>query len=411
MKCLICGKEINNGVVCNECREKVTEEMCYRVAQCDYHNPDIEVWQEVIDEMDKPYLFTDFSLELAEYVKGDRIIYTKIACMSKMTKELGIYKKYFGYVKENVDEDSFNDCLSEEENNFVKAMLLYVYMREKNWDKVDRLYKKINLDEKFFEPYRVLAEYYKYIRKYDEAIEIIESAKKIFLGDMDIINNDLKDIIERKNGEKKDWGPSVREEKKEFYYYLEKLGIEHEPLSNDKNNHVNKNDFKPFHRYNGQEIPKGYVAFWITGEYYVKAYEAVELSAIKVHDGRIVDRFHSFVRPNRFPKEYKYVKKEDVMKANPIDIVFKDFLEYVGDDVLASAGFAEQSSLLSILARYTSMKELEHEIFDVVEYGEDISEDFSTYTRSSLLEKYEVSEGESGMEKAEATVKLVEKMR
>ena len=412
MKCLICGKEINDGVVCNECSEKVTEELCYKVAQYDYHNPDNEVWGEVIRQLDEPFKFRGLSLELSDYVDEKRREFVKLQCMNKMnSSKLGIsvYNSDFvlEYAKKNID----NDTLSNEEINLSKAFLLQCYEFKQLWELTEKLSDSIDTDSVFIDTALILSDYYMKLRRYTQAIEILEKAKADFKGDdvQDRISKLIENYKGRENGSKKAYAPQNRDNKIIFYEYLDKCGIEHERLKNPKRK-IKESEFKPFKRYeNG--VPGTYISLWFTAEYYMKADEVVEVSALHVTDGKITDRFQSFIYPINESKNPKYVKKEDFINAPVIRDVFCKLLDFIKDDIVAIAGFETQKVYFSRLARYSLMDHVDNEIFDVVEYGEDISEDFSTYTRSSLLEKYEVSEGESGMEKAEATVKLVEKMR
>ena len=70
-KCLICGKSISEGIVCEECKTKVTEELCQKVAVFDYLNPDNDLWASIAEKLESSYKFREYSLELAGLAPTD----------------------------------------------------------------------------------------------------------------------------------------------------------------------------------------------------------------------------------------------------------------------------------------------------------------------------------------------------
>ena len=414
MRCLICGKEVEDRAVCDVCVPQVTEELCYKVAQYDYKEPNDELWAKVISELDAPYKFRDISLNLAEYISGERKNFVITQCMNLINGDyLGVPKRYRDFVILHESECEQNNSLTIAEKNLVKALLLGCHVSNYSWNLIEDIPDKIQTDDVFLETALILADYYMKICAYEKATAILEEAKGIFLSENDQSRIDfaIADITDRKCGKKKAWRPTKREDIDCFNQYLDKLGVDHINTANNKKEKVKESDFKPFVRYEKEEVPNVYVAVWITSEFYLKVNEAVEINAVRVSEGEIIDRFHTFVRPINKPKNPKYVKEEDYINAPLIKEAFSGFMQFVRNDILAIAGFDEQKRYLSRLARYSMLDHIDNEVFDVVEYGEDVADDFESYTRSTLLEKYGVNEGTTGMEKAEVTMRLVEKMR
>src|SRR6187401_652615 len=63
--------------------------------------------------------------------------------------------------------------------------------------------------------------------------------------------------------------------------------------------------------------------------------EVIEIGAVKFRDGKIVDRWESFVRPNQ-PIPYKVtqltgIKAGDVARAPSIQALTNDFIKFVAD--------------------------------------------------------------------------------
>ena len=414
MRCLSCGRETEGQVVCSGCKSKVTEELCYKVALFNYNEPDNELWGEICSSMETPYGFPELSLCLADETDVNRQVFVKIKCMDLMHNSyIGVAKKYREYVIEQSPECEKMDALTKAEKNLVKSLLLSSLVSNYAWEKIGDLPEEILTDEVYLEPSLILADYYTKIYDYQTSEQLLEHAKTIYMSEQDQAKIDyyLGDCKDRECGKKKAWRPSKRDDIEDFNRYLDLLGVSHGSLSADKRAKIREADFKPFKRCEQAGVPEEYIAVWITSEFYVKANEVVEVSALHVKNGEILERFHSFVRPVNKPKKPIYVKEEDYLNAQNIPEVFSKFLGFVKDDIIAIAGFDEQKRLLSRLARYSIMDHLDNEIFDVVEYGEDMSDDFTTYTRSTLLEKFGIIEGVTGMEKANATVLLLERLR
>lgn len=412
MKCLLCGKE-SKKVLCGSCVDKADEELCYKIISYDYYNSDNDLWKQISEELEKTYLFKDYALEVADLIGGTRSDFIKILCFNKRTSYVGVPKDCREFVLSHADGLLSNDSLDSAEKNMIRSLVLGIYTAEKDWNKSYDLVEKIEFDDRFLEPYLIVADYWIKLRDYETAQNLLHESTTIFtnVNDSQRIYFMLKDCNERQSGAKKPWKPSKAEEIKEYYAFLDEHDIQHDiPGSGGKKNKVNQKDFKPY-QYHSGSIPGTYVALWLTSEFYVKQREVVEINAIRVNAGKEVERFHSFVKPVNTIKSYKYVDPNDLVNAKAIKEVFPEFLSFLGDDVIAIAGVEEQSNYLSRLARYTMMDHIDNPIFDVVAYGEDLSDDFDLYTRDTILEKYGLKEGKNGMEKADVTVKLIEKMR
>lgn len=411
MKCLLCGSE-SESVLCLNCQPNASEDLCYKIIKYDYYNSDNDLWKEISDSLEKTYMFKDYAMDVADYIEGKRSDFVKICCMNKKSSYIGVPKDYREFVLSHVDQLLQNDSLLTEEKNLILSLTFEIYIAQKNWDKADIYKEKIRFDNRFIDPYLIVADYNIKIRQYDYAQALLRSCIDTFNGKENIqsVYQLLEDCTSRKEGIKKPWKPGKAEEITEFYNYLDKLGVEHKKSSYSKKKKILLKDFKPFNYYSGS-IPSKYVAVWFTSEFYVKQREVVEINAIRVRDGKCIDEFHMFVKPVNSLKRIKYVSQEDLESAEPIINVFPRFVDYLGSDIVSIAGVEEQTKYLSRLARYSMMDHFDNEIFDVIAYGEDLSEDFDLYTRETLLEKYGLKEGESGMEKTKVTYYLIEKMR
>ncbi len=412
MKCIICGKQAEK-ILCKVCIENANEELCYKICDYDYYNSDNDLWKELSDGLEKPYLFKNYAFDVADLIGKERSEFIKINIANRKSPYLGVPKDYRDNLLNNEKKLLVNDALNETEKNLIKALVLEVNVSRKNWDKVYSSVDDIKLDKVYVEPYLILADYYTKIRKYEMAKEILEKSKEIFKDNKSVyrINSAIKECDERYSGTKKPWKPGKSEEIREFEAFLDKIGVEYETRKAHKSGAKKKiaeKDFKPYNYFEG-EIPNQYVVLWMTSEFYLKRREIVEINAYRVCNGKIIDDFHSFVKPLNTIRKIENVNPKDIEDAKHIREVFPEFLEYLGDDVIAVAGFVEQKQYLSRLARYSMMDSIENKVFDVVEYGEDVLDD--AFTRESLLRRLGLEEGKTGLEKAKVTMKMVEKIR
>lgn len=417
MKCLLCGAETDK-VLCGKCAKEATEDLCYRIINYNYYNSDNDLWKEVSEGLDKPYMFTDYSLDVAEMIGGKRADFIKVTCMINMSRKasrIGVPKAHREYVLSCAEKLMKNDALTEAEKNLVKALAFEIYVSMKQWDWVYKNRDSFELDNSFIDPYLIKADYNIKIRDYKQAQKILEQCKTVFTDEDSVQRADwyIQDCNSRLNGEKKPWKPKTTDETVEYYEYLDKIGVDHDVPGRGqggKKNKINIKDFKPFNYYE-DNIPRKYVALWITSEFQLKQREAVEINAVRIAAGKIIDEYHSFVKPVSTPKTFQHINPEDLGSALPIKDVFPEFLTYLKDDIVAIAGVEEQKIYLSRLARYSMMDHFDNMIFDVVAYGEELSDDFDLYTRESLLEKHGLKDRDAGMDKAKVTYELIEKMR
>lgn len=64
-----------------------------------------------------------------------------------------------------------------------------------------------------------------------------------------------------------------------------------------------------------------------------RSFEIIEIGAVRVRDGKILDEFQSFVKPQRmsltpFIKELTGIREEDLVDAKPFSEVYKSFSKW-----------------------------------------------------------------------------------
>lgn len=164
-----------------------------------------------------------------------------------------------------------------------------------------------------------------------------------------------------------------------------------------------------------------YCAFWCSEAFSVSAAKSIyQIAALRVRGGETVDTFQSFIKPWDSSKAIKSAAKEAgvsvevIEEAEDVDLVLPRFFAFAGSDILLSTGaLGNQSKLLSRAARYSGMREISNEFFDLLDMAADCSPEFDlgNNTREFLLAHFGIREGCSALEKAQANKELYDKLR
>ena len=122
----------------------------------------------------------------------------------------------------------------------------------------------------------------------------------------------------------------------------------------------------------GQNLDDTYVVFDIETTGLSKEKEMItEIGAVKVADGKIIDRFSTFVNPQR-PISAEITKltgiTDDMVKDAPtIENVLPEFLKFCEDTVLVAHNASFDTGFIRIAAERTGLGELHHTVVDTLE--------------------------------------------
>lgn len=122
----------------------------------------------------------------------------------------------------------------------------------------------------------------------------------------------------------------------------------------------------------GQNLDDTYVVFDIETTGLSKEKEMItEIGAVKVADGKIIDRFSTFVNPQRpISAEIKKLTgiTDDMVKDAPtIENVLPEFLKFCEDTVLVAHNASFDTGFIRIAAERAGLGELHHTIVDTLE--------------------------------------------
>jgi hypothetical protein len=199
-------------------------------------------------------------------------------------------------------------------------------------------------------------------------------------------------------------------------FYDEK-GIPHKRIEN-KPAKVPENEFESIEEC--FDAPENYCAFWCAEAFSISSAKPIyQIAAVKVQAGKITDEFQSFVRPWDTNKASRQSAAKEagvplsiIEGAEDVDQVMVKFFAFVGDMVLVSTGaLGDQAKLLCRAARYTGMKQLPNELYDLLDFASETDSKFAVANRRELLQAFDITEGTDSLGKAKANIALFEALK
>ena len=420
MKCLNCGKEAEN-LLCNDCinlevlGEVFSDLLYYKEDRCE----------------------NEYFKEFAKSFDDAKAIQAVIPDVLKLFDEDDVeyyWCKYYGYAK---DESFEERTIAYLEKHNIKEELAQRLLRDllkyyipDNLIKPGRWCEMVRNEEGlYYELYEDVATYYSYIGDYDIAESIVAKMKKycddesyeafLFCDRVKAVEKaDKLSVSIDKYRTKKPYWPVTEERRRMVAKFYDDRGITY-PRISLKPEKVSEGDFKPIKDCMASCLDS-YSAFWCECCYAYKGVKAIyQIAAVKVKDGKVVDKFESYIRTWDGVKARKAAAKEagvseDYLNAcEDVDQVMKKFFEFVGEDVLVSTEAAgEQSKLMIRAARYAGISEIKNEFFELLDMAADVSAefDFENNTRAYLLNAFAINEGKNALEKAEINMKIYDKL-
>lgn len=433
MKCFNCGQE-TDAYLCPECRtESVLDTLIFRML----------FYKEELCEF--PYL-TAYVATLTEEQKVRNCIPEVLAILPAEMAEY-YYCLYYRYEEKDKLETAIEHYLSHHDWQARKSQrliyyLLYYYLpnvfvKPRAW--CDWIAKTEGI---CCELYAKAAEYFAMIAEYDLSDLLVEkglACDNFIYSDKEKMQQSLEEQKRKTQGYRDKtpyWPRSKRGESAESLearrravaMFYEEKGISY-PRIESKSANVSKKDgsyhcvkTKPakvpeneFEAINEcYDAPENYCAFWCAEAFSVSSAKPIyQIAALRVENGSVIDEFQSFIRPWDGASSRKSAAKEAgvplsvIEGAEDVDQVMVKFFAFVGDAVLVSTdALGDQKNLLCRAARYTGMKRLPNELYDLLDMAGETDSKFGLANRADLLEVFNITEGTDALGKAKANVAL-----
>lgn len=403
--CIVCGKSAEN-CLCESCSKTVDREKL--AEQIMAYKPGIgenELWDRISAEMTYPSFFKNLVFSVTADMDSPRKEYLRLLSIADGSANVPkasrpwLYEIYETFKKE--------EGLSSEEKNRVRGLVLGALYMDYRYEEADalagRLLEQTVLPKQAF--YN-LADFFLKTRRYDEASDAIEAARKIYgseaavVAELDKLSAQNEKYRDAETNGKKEYMPNPKEDKdavrKAYVDFLASIGIDAEVPAPSGGGYTSKDGRKsrypipiPKDQYPSvKEIREAnfdsFVAFdFETTGLSTTIDSIIEIGAIKVVNGQVVETaeftFQEFVKPFKRSlqpqvTELTGITKDDVMDARQMWEVTPDFMNFARDNVLVGFNSLHFDSKFLVRAGRYSNLIIENPHFDVQRYAENFRE-------------------------------------
>ena len=136
-----------------------------------------------------------------------------------------------------------------------------------------------------------------------------------------------------------------------------------------------------------------YVVFDVETTGLSTAYDTIiELAAVKIQDGKVVDKFERFANPHR-PLTAKIIElthiTDDMLKDAPeVDDVIREFHEFIGDAIVVAHNASFDMGFLYTAYEKAGIKGVKHPVIDTLELSRLVNPTLKNHRLNTLCKKY-----------------------
>lgn len=373
--------------LCDACRQGTDiEALCDEIMNFKPGLGENSLWDQIASEMTYPSYFKNLVFSLSADLPTPRKEYKRLLCVA--AGSANVPKASRPWLYEIYETFKQTEGLSLEEKNRVRGLVLEALYMDYRYEEADviagKLWEQPILPKQAF--YK-LADFFLKTRRYDEASDVIEVARRLYADDsLAILElNKLSDQNEKyrdaeTNG-KKEYMPNPKEDKeaahKAYVDFLASIGIDAEmpgctPIPIPKDQYPSPKEIR-------EANFDSFVAFdFETTGFDTGRDSIIEIGAVKVVNGNVVDSaeftFQELVKP--FKRSLKQeitdktgITKADVANARKMWEVTPDFMKFVGDNILVGFNNVSFDSKFLVRAGRYSHLIIENPHFDVMRYA------------------------------------------
>ena len=420
MKCFNCGNDTNN-YLCENCHtEKILDTIYNEILSFKDNNSNNKYIQEYDNSLENVYKLWDCIPNILQTF-DEKISEYYLCHYYKITRNLKFEDMAINYLNSHeLNEYNTQRTLYDLLNFYLRNE----FIKPKKWCD---LIEKRN-DNYAIELYSISAEFYSMIAEYDLSKKMIDKGRMLLKENPIFIYSDeesatmyfnkLDDLLKRYKSGKPYW-PSTEERRKAIAEIYDQKGINH-PRLTLKPTTIKESEFRPIKEVY-ENIPDNYVCFWCAETYNTPKIKCIyQIGAIKVKKNKIVDEYQSFVKPwdgmiakKRAASEAN-VELSVIESAKDVDIVMKEFLNFIQDDILISTdALGNQAKLFTRALRYAGVKSIENGFFDILDYASDVNSifDLDNNNRDFLIKYFDITEGKDSLDKAKVNFEILKKLK
>ena len=417
-RCLICGAE--GEVLCEQCQSTK-----------DRYELFCELEQYRVDPNQKNELWEELMLEQGYHFK-EQNLYSLASEMESPLKEYGqmIAAAIGGYVKKDkreyycrtYEKIKDNAGLTKEQHARLKGFLLHV----RNCDYKYREAEQIAEDLAAYEVLdgktcMFLADFYVKTRRYEKAKEYLDRAVKVITDPERFqYNNVSEDLQKRSAPDGREYVPSPKTAKEEYYAFLQEIGLDvKKPVTKKSkiDDKIPENEYPDLPERIRADF-EDCVVFDLETSGLAHYHDIIEFGAVKIENGVIREEktFSELVKPMKSQVEPDVEEKTGItqsMLKNKREIwdVFPDFAEFIGDSVLVGFNCISFDKRFLRRAGRHSKVIIRNELFDVMQYAKRLG--YKGGSLDSLCEKFGIKNDNAhrALSDAVATAELFLKLK
>lgn len=419
--CLNCGKECED-ILCTKCLETVdAEALCIKILNYDTKSMSEYTLDKLASELINEDNICLAVFRLSEFLTNDlKQYYRMLAVRGKKT---ALPKAAGEWFIPTANELLKSNKLTAEQKQLTDALRLTSCLYDYNYEEAEKSAERLFANGNFtVDTVLKLSDYYIKTRRYDKAEKMLndELLKCSDEYQISCIRKNLSDLEKRKlgkeNGGIAEYLPAAQENRLKYRNFLNSIGIE---VVLPKPKEVTRSDKypKPIPSADYPEFAdernagfRSFVAYDIeTTGLNAKFDSIIEIGAVKVRDGVIVERFQKFAKPYKSRVSEKITAltgiTQDMVKDAPeMWDVFNEFVDFAGDDILI--GYNNRSfdnRFLMRAGRYAN-RIMKNSSFDVMYFASDLSGKLELADRklSSVSEKLGIKNPEAHRALADA---------
>ncbi len=142
-----------------------------------------------------------------------------------------------------------------------------------------------------------------------------------------------------------------------------------------------------------------------TTGFYAGSDQMIEIGAVKIKEGQIIDRFDEFIDPHRpLPKkiiDLTNITDEMLKGADTEDHVTQRFLEWAGDAPMVAHNAKFDISFIEAACKKYNLKEFTNTVLDTMSLARILSPEWPNHKLSTLVKKYNVPWDEDAHHRAD----------
>lgn len=410
IKCLNCGKDTANGMLCNECMTNADiEKLCIELHAFnpDAINEEHPYWNDLANRLENPKNFRDSALSLCSLLPAEKRDYLNIILLTSAAAPFAILAKSRDFFLEKADKILAAGYLTDMQKSRLQGLKLNLLYSTHRYYEAEKIADILSCEKNLpWEAAYSLAEFYSRTVRFDKVQDIIEryqNTDELSAKCFEKLNNNYCDYQKRYKEKGRGYLPCKSDNIKLYIEFMRSLGYEirsvpqRESIPDNKPPKIEKNDYP---KTDFVDIPKSdtFVVYDLETTGLNTTYGAIiQIGAVKVVDG-IIDEsqtFEEFVNPkysnaavSEKITEKTGITNDEVKNARQIWEIIPDFVKFIGDDTLV--GFNNKkfdSKFLERAGRYSNII-ITNKQFDVMRYAKRISDKYNLEVKGNKLNDY-----------------------